>query len=355
MDYKAPTLGKLKLNPPRIYTCCEFILSSASSSSSSSSMKSKSGSDLGEDLIVGGSNGYVYLYRRGECVAYCAAVKGGVKCLTVHSSYIFVGGASPFLKVLDIRSLSQIISFDISSTLTSTIVNNNTPKITPKPLSNDSKPQSIRRTSSVSVISSPARPRSSSSSRYQRKDSLRSNDDSSIPSKDDTSNNSMSTSSRRNSVSSISQQPNSNITLIDTIEKDVSMTCISVVPGVGRVSLQSTYALITMSSGKFIKANIGAVLASIKASTVSSGDIVDLSARTLFYFSVSPVHGLAIDTGRQRESPSDCSRIIATCGDNRMVYVWDVLNRSLIGFTNSSDKLTNSAGRCLAFDKTNMC
>lgn len=359
LDYKAPTLGKLKISPPKLYACCGFVpITTATASSSSTS------ADIAQDLIAGGSNGYVYLYRKGECVATSAAIKGGVKSIAIHGSYAFIGGASSSIKVLDIRTLATMLSVNVASSLVSSLRGTKSTIAKDNAVSIQRETKStIRRSSSASTVSSTSRPRSSSASKYQRKSSIQSNDDdmNSLPSKDDISFQSQSSisistpTSRRNSGSRM-QQPNSNISPMTQIP-DAHITGICIVPGIGRVALQSTYALITMSNGKFIRVNIGAALASIKAGTLSSPSSSvssDASTMTLFYYHFSPIYGLAVDSGRHESSSEKQTRIIATCGDARMVYVWDVSNRSLVALTDSSEKYTNSAGRCCTFDKSNM-
>jgi len=101
---KVPSTMKMQPSPPmaKVYTCCEFL----------------GGTDGSSDLVAGGNNGIVYLYRKAVCVAVCNAIKGGVKCLTVFGGgggsdndlSVCVGGANGGVKVLCGRTLAVLLA-----------------------------------------------------------------------------------------------------------------------------------------------------------------------------------------------------------------------------------------------------
>ena len=53
------------------------------------------------DMIAGGNNGVVYLWRQAACVECATVAKGGVgvSALAVHGDYLFAGAAGGVLKV----------------------------------------------------------------------------------------------------------------------------------------------------------------------------------------------------------------------------------------------------------------
>lgn len=56
-------------------------------------------------MISGGSNGIVYSWRKGSCIAHCQAIRGGINCLVAVNDKIFCGGPRGILKVLKYLSL----------------------------------------------------------------------------------------------------------------------------------------------------------------------------------------------------------------------------------------------------------
>lgn len=102
--YKGLTVGKVP--SAKIYTCCSFVF----------------GNDKGDvtyDVVAGGSNGLVYLWRGGLLVAHTSAIKGGVLCIhappAAGSDRVYCGGARGVLKVLDAYTLNIVASFSAMS------------------------------------------------------------------------------------------------------------------------------------------------------------------------------------------------------------------------------------------------
>ena len=63
-------------------------------------------SDKTSDIIAGGSNGVVYLFRKGKCIAFQNTIKGGVNCLQVCGDIVCCGGKSGSVICLNIRTLA---------------------------------------------------------------------------------------------------------------------------------------------------------------------------------------------------------------------------------------------------------
>jgi hypothetical protein len=65
------------------------------------------------DLVTGGSNGAVYLWRGGVVAATCQAFRGKVRCLVVSGDRVYCGGGGGGLRVLDARTLTQLQTFTL--------------------------------------------------------------------------------------------------------------------------------------------------------------------------------------------------------------------------------------------------
>ena len=48
---------------------------------------------------AGGSNGVVYLWRKGDCIQSANVIKGGVRSMVVSGEMILCGGSGGVLKV----------------------------------------------------------------------------------------------------------------------------------------------------------------------------------------------------------------------------------------------------------------
>lgn len=226
LDYIAPAAGSSSKSPmPKIYTCCQFLV-----------IGNPGSADSGADLVAGGSNGYVYLFRQGKCIASVGAIKGGVNCMATLGTILVCGGAGGLLKLLDGRSLSSIATIDVFS---SSISGRNV------------------------KTSSSNRPRSVSSA-----SSRRSSDDAS-------------------STSSSLRPQTSNA----AVSNSASVTGVVALAGSGRVALQAAYALVSLSSGVMVRVALGKYLSS---STADTNGIVPL-----FWFHTGALYGLAIDQGHR--------------------------------------------------------
>ena len=130
MLWKGASLGKVQVKAPKTYTCCGFIANQ----------------DKTFDVVTGGSNGIVYLWRKGACVSFTQAIRGSVNCMQVVADKIFCGGAKSIMKVLDGRTLDIIFSYTLDLATVSDVSTN----ITPRPRSAGSKAFSPRPGSAIS-------------------------------------------------------------------------------------------------------------------------------------------------------------------------------------------------------------
>lgn len=127
--YKGSFFGKIQVKAPKVYTSCGFIANQ----------------DKSFDIVTGGSNGIVYLWRQGNCAAFTQAIRGGVNCLQVVGDKVFCGGAKSVMKVLDGRTLETVFSYTLDLATISDSIG-----MTPRPKSISSKPFSPRPGSAIS-------------------------------------------------------------------------------------------------------------------------------------------------------------------------------------------------------------
>jgi WD40 repeat protein len=107
VQYKELSLNKLSKSghkPPKVSTCGAFL----------------SCADKTNDVVVGGSNGSVYLFKKGELIANVAAIKGGVFTLQVMNDKVICGGSQGIIKLLDGRTLNILVSYSISGSVVET-------------------------------------------------------------------------------------------------------------------------------------------------------------------------------------------------------------------------------------------
>ena len=104
VQYKELSLNKLTKSghkPPKVSTCGAFITCS----------------DKTDDVVVGGSNGCVYLFKKGELTTHVAAIKGGVFTLQVMNDKVICGGSQGVVKLLDGRTLNILVSYSLSGSV----------------------------------------------------------------------------------------------------------------------------------------------------------------------------------------------------------------------------------------------
>lgn len=75
-------------------------------------------SSLSYDLVVGGSNGMLYMYRQADCIAATACMRGGISVLVTGSSpsggYVYAGGGQDAIAVLDARTLKVLAKVHVA-------------------------------------------------------------------------------------------------------------------------------------------------------------------------------------------------------------------------------------------------
>eukprot|EP01035_Chromulina_nebulosa_P020489 gene20489-26582_t len=290
IDYKAPVTTKIKASAPKIYTCAVFIRCE----------------DNTFDLASGGSNGLVYLYRKGEAVASCKAISGGVTCVSYQLDKLFCGGNGGIVKVLDPRTLTIFQSINLSNVLDSPSSRPASRPGSRQTIDRDDRSVSSRRSS----LTSTASVKSLASSRPI---------------------------SRSSSVRSVSR-PNSKIpTNSPVVSQSVSVTGLSIVslPSNRSNSQIPGYLYATLTSGVAIKINL---------STYDPSTSPDISI--LFHYHTGPVYAVAI--ANELDKINKKQRVIATTGDDKWLCIWDAKHRVLL-----SKVVIEACGRCICFDQTN--
>lgn len=88
---------------PKAYLCADFIACEGGKS---------------YDVISGGSNGSVYLWRAGCLTATAVVCRGPLTCLQIIGTRVICGGAGGVVKVLDGRTLTSIRVFNVTGVAT---------------------------------------------------------------------------------------------------------------------------------------------------------------------------------------------------------------------------------------------
>lgn len=359
LSYTALTIPRTPSSPhsapsaPKVYTCCTFILCEY---------------DKTYDVAAGGNNGLVYLFRKGQCIAHCSAVKGGVKCLAVFADRIFCAGANACMKVLDAKTLDVLMSFNIIQCLSNSTVRRDNSTV-----SRDSGTVRADSTVRKSRVSSTVSPRPSSAARVRPK----------------TGSSSSSIASPSSSVSITSTRPSSanrsritpglglgvhagvkaltdNPSNPGVMGAEVVVTGIVLVPGAGRSALQSLYAILTLSTGYAVRIEIGNARnpaareawgtegkshKNMKDTDTRAPDVKITnsltSTRPIFFYHTGSLSGLATTCGSSKSTSTILQQAV-TCGDDRRLCLWDVQYSTLLGRA-----CLPSTGKCCDIDASN--
>eukprot|EP01038_Epipyxis_sp_PR26KG_P012826 gene12826-17196_t len=309
------TIGKAQVTAAKVYLCCAFSLCE----------------DKSYDFIAGGSNGVIYLWRRGVIVSFCQAIRGRVQCLVIFGDRIYCGGAGGVMKVLDARTLTCFQEYTLIK-MSQTI---NT-KVTPNPMK--ARPKSASAATQRQVVrpvSNGPKPGAGADNRKKEQNMS----DIFGGNNGDANNN------------------NNNNTDNEEIGNKL-VTGLTVIAGQGRTALQGTYVIATLATGKAVRVDVGnALQANARPSSAgrrpssSSSNYSNPSKSTLsqtsyvgkdlFYYHSGPVYGLST------ESIANSKRLTASVCDDRRLMIWDAEDCSLIARTN-----TEGICRCCHFDKT---
>ena len=90
-------LSQANATAAKAYLCCAFVACE----------------DRTFDLVAGGSNGIVYLFRAGAVVATCQAFRAKVRVLVVGGDRVYCGGGGGIVKILDARTLTIMQQFNL--------------------------------------------------------------------------------------------------------------------------------------------------------------------------------------------------------------------------------------------------
>jgi len=303
LAYKGCTMGKLGVSPAKVFTCCVFVYCE----------------DKTYDFVAGGSNGVVYLWRRGVPTLFSQVFRGRIQVMVLGNDRLYVGGVGGQLKVLDARTLAAVRAFNllgVSATLSNK--NNNRPGSASagRPRSASATPSSRRPGTAgvVTAVKSKAPPSHAAGL------STRARDSSDVD-------------------NTASEELDSGARLV---------TGIAIVGGMGRHSSQGSYLIVSLGTGKVVRVDLtsaaaaGTEVTSLRNAPSSAGGAVsDYRGSDLFFFHTGPVYGLAADV-------SSSQRLFATVGDDKKLMVWDSKDRVVIG------KATlKNPSRCCHLDKTN--
>lgn len=306
---------------PKVYTCAEFLACE----------------DKTYDVVTGGSNGVVYLWRRGQLVSSQSLWKGKVSCMVVQEDRVFCGGAGGMIKLLDGRTLAtlQVCALLGLSAL---------PKSQQRPKSAKDVARAFARPSSASMAAGVAsvsntRPRSATPVGTKRPPA-------GAPS------------ANLHRPDTVIGRDDSGCTADETIDGDgddagskVVTGLAVVVPSVGlgtKASVQHSYVLATLGTGKLVRVDLNHPLSNDRHRTSAAdhrntvaNQLLQYPMRDIFYFHVGAVYGLATDV-------SSAKRLAVSVGDDKKIIVWDTIDRVAIARGN-----VKSPSRCCALDRTN--
>ncbi len=261
-----------QVQPPKIYQCVDFSLCA----------------DKTSDVVAGGSNGIVYLFRKGLCIAFQNAIKGGVRCLQVTGDVICCGGKAGVVACLNARTLAVLQTFRAAYPV-------------PVTRSLSSSVQASGR--AVSTIARPV----SASSGQQKKVGLASDGD-------------------LGDIVGLTM-----VTSARSTRALVASTC-------GRTMVVDISNVTTSTSAR------RAASATDETAVMPSENV-----STLFYFHVGELWGLSTACAHAHApsavpSVSRKVTLIATVADDRMLIVWDPAKRSTVART-----ALPAAARCVSF------
>jgi WD40 repeat protein len=306
---------------PKTYTCADFIACE----------------DKTYDLVTGGSNGVVYLWRRGQLVTTQTLWRGKVSCLVIQDDRVYCGGAGGMVKLLDGRTLAtlQMCALLGLSAL---------PKAQKRPTSAKDVARAFARPSSTSSAAGIAavsnRPRSATplgtkrgaagapSAALHRPDTLIGRDDSGVSADEEVAD---------------GDGDDSGAKIVTGLAVVVPSAALG-----GRASVQHSYVLATLGTGKVVRVDLNhprsderqrASAADHRNTVVNQ--LQHYPMRDLFYYHVGAVYGLSADASSAR-------RLAVSVGDDKKLMVWDTVDRVAIARGN-----VKSPSRCCALDRTN--
>jgi hypothetical protein len=298
---------------PKEYLCCSFVYCE----------------DKTFDLVTGGSNGVLYLWRGGAAVASAQVLRGKVRCLVVNGDRVYCGGGGGVLKVVDARTLSTIQAFSL-------LPADPTSGSALKPGSG--RPGSRGPVASAGNVGAGApRPRPASAGPVarlaHRTQPIKSRAALSTPKHAAGQNPNPQTGSAGDAISGAGMRE---VVLaeaeaaqeLDDGAGRKAVTGIALVRGTGRVAAQTTYLLVTLGTGKMVRVDVGSALGSTgmtpRPGSASAGAASAAAFKDIVHFHTGPVYGLAADV-------TQSNRLFATVCDDRRLLVWDAQDCVLLG------------------------
>lgn len=313
------------LGSPKSYTCCDFLACE----------------DKTFDLITGGSNGGVYLWRRGNLLATQQLWRGKVQCLVVHGDKVYVGGAGGLLKVLDGRTLTSLKTCALLGL-----------QALPKAPKRPGSAADVAREFAKPRSASAARPhissahaggartavsRPGSSGIAAGRPSAAINRPASVIARDDAG---LDQDAAGNDEEGASADPGARlVTGIAVLTPSAALNA--------RGSANHIYVIASLGTGKIVRVDVNATAPAgpqihqpqLHHNSATAG-LDRFVARDLMHFHVGPVWGLATDVSQAR-------RLTVTAGDDKKLMVWDTEDRTLVAKTS-----LKSPVRCIDIDQT---
>ncbi len=287
-----------KVQPPKVYTCVDFAPCA----------------DKTSDVVAGGSNGIVYLFRKGQCIEFANAIRGGVRCLQVAGDMVCCGGKGGTVVCLNVRTLASIYSFRAAY-----------PAPAPAPGASEGYVQASGR--AVSAVARPLSAASGSGSATAR--------------------------GRSAGASAGSMQSD------DDLGELVGLAAILGPRGA------PTHLIVVSTSGRAMKVDLSGAAASAGKRPASAGaggaaselatggsSMPSAGVSTLFYFHTGELWGLASGScyshhGSTFPQISRKLALLATVGDDRRLLVWDPSKRCTVARASLP-----AAARSVSFDPT---
>lgn len=302
----------------KAYFCCSFVYCE----------------DRSYDLVAGGSNGVVYLWRAGVVVATVQAFRSKVRCMVVNGDRVYCGGGGGNLKVLDARTLSTIQQFSLlpadpaaagakagtpgsrggarPSSAGLSGLGAGAPK--PRPASAGPASRLAHRTQPIKSRAALSTPKHAAGQPNAQIG---------------TAGEAISGAGMRGSAEEIE----ANSQELDEGSGAKLVTGIAVVRGTGRVAAQTTYLIVALGTGKCVRVDVGSALSSSgtgmtprPGSASAATALAPYYGKDLFHYHTGPVYGLAADVSQN-------NRLFATVCDDRKLQVWDAVDCVLISKT----------------------
>jgi hypothetical protein len=360
------------VNAPKVYTCADFIACD----------------DKSYDVIASGSNGYLYLFRRGNYIGHNRIMrKGRIQCLVIYFDKVFIGGMGGVFCMVDGRTLQILQQYHLLGDIIATPKPMKRPgsaadvqkMFLKQPSKQQSRPSSVtpgmRRANTPSNNNNNNNNNSvaagKASNDINRPSSLISRDDSGYGKRSSNNNNNIfgggeneeDETTNENELDSGGVSVVTGIAIVNTnhTNQRPSSSSASSRGGGGAylsANISSIYAIVSLGTGKIVRVDLSPTTTTTTTTTSSSTNsnkvIEGNRGRDLLYYHVGPVWGLATDTAPSttttttpNTTTTHTKRLAVTVGDDRKLMVWDTVDRVLLAKASIP-----TIARCVAFDST---